>query len=177
MPHSLPGPPRPSIRQAETCWCREPAPTPGAVSVTQRGLERDMGNHRAVCLSSRASQRSFILGQLAQEEQQLGSLSFKGRTQCKSWSSLDAAGRPELSIRYQAITAGCTPLAKKARQRSRPPATRTAIKSNIFYSTLQLGRGVAPGASAGGVWRVLGEVSSAGLRLLAELVCVGQLTG
>lgn len=50
------------------------------------------GNHRAVCLSSRALQRSFILGQLAQEAQQLGSLSFKGRTQCKPWSSSDAAG-------------------------------------------------------------------------------------
>lgn len=30
--------PTPSIRQAELCWCRGLAPTPGAVSVNQRGI-------------------------------------------------------------------------------------------------------------------------------------------
>lgn len=92
MCHPLPVPPCPSLRQAERCWCTGPAPTLGTASVTQRGLERDMGNRGAVCLSSRALQRSFILGQLAEKEQQLGNLSFKGRTQCKPWSSSDAEG-------------------------------------------------------------------------------------
>lgn len=44
---------------------------PGTVSMTQRGLQKATGNHKAICLSPRALQRSFIPGQLAQEAQQL----------------------------------------------------------------------------------------------------------
>lgn len=49
-----------------------------------------------------------------------GSLSFKGRTQCKPWSSSASA-----------IKAGCTPLAKKARQRSSPLLPQFLL--NIIY--------------------------------------------
>lgn len=51
-----------------------------------------MEKHRAVYLSSGALKRSYIPGQLVKEGQMLGILSFKGRIQCKPWSSLSAAG-------------------------------------------------------------------------------------
>lgn len=86
---SLPVTPCPSTMQAETCQYRGPAPTRGAGSVTQKGLGKAVGNHRGCVLVLKSL---TVLGQLAQEEPQPGSLSFKGRTQCKPRSSSDVAG-------------------------------------------------------------------------------------
>lgn len=72
-------------------------------------------------------------------------------------------------MRHRAIEAGCVPLAKKTQLRSSPSATTTAVKSVYFMvlcslpvvqqhvsALLKLDRrqqGLAPRASAGGVWR------------------------
>jgi len=53
--------------------------------------------------------------------------------------------QPELLTWYRDIKAGCALLARKASWRSSPSAATTAVKSNAFHSTLQLGIGGSGG--------------------------------
>lgn len=82
LPH-CPDPFPPSAPELGRLRCVAAEEPLSPVPVTQRELERDMGKHRAVYLSSGALKRSYIPDQLVKEGQLLGILSFKGRTQCK----------------------------------------------------------------------------------------------
>lgn len=114
------------------------------------------------CSSSRASQRSFILGQLAQEEQQLGSLSFKGRTQRKPSSSSDAAGSARAIDAVPSYRAWLRSSSQESQAEKQPPCypLLPQLLLNLIYFTAPCSLAEEAGG-AGSSWRCLEERGAA----------------